>query len=228
MGHLYNDCPLLKKNHQDIREQDQAPEIENLVPQVIAAQKVKQIKTSNTVEASLTPLQKKKGKNPIRPPSSPLTCSKAAKGNVFSSGMYLPPATSISQHFSSILSLSSHVPPPILIPSPSSLSALDPVADSWPPLPPSRTGYLYMTCPLPKPSTIFTSCSLSSIPIPSLQTPSPSIKSTPRYSTHSTAKQNEPDSIGLDAAPPILSPKQGRGRPSKLHKAKEQASEEVI
>lgn len=32
----------------------------------------------------------------------------------------------------------------------------------------------------------------------------------------------------LDVTPPILSPKQGRGRPSKLHKAKEQAGDEVI
>lgn len=180
------------------------------------------------MEASLAPLQKKKGKNPIRPLSPPLMRSKAAKGDVFSSGMSLPPVASSSHHTSSFLSLSSHLPPPILILSPSSPLAVDLVSDSRPPLPPLRIGHVYMTCPLPKPSTTFTSCSLSSTPFPSLQTPSPSVNSTPRYSTRSTAKQKEPDAIGLDAAPPILLPKQGRGRPSKLHKEKEQAGDEVI
>lgn len=195
VGHIYKDCPLLKKNHQDIREHDQAPEIENPAPQVIAAQKTEQIKISNTMEASLAPLQKKKGNNPIRPPSPQLTRSKAAKGDVFSLGMSLPHVASISHHSSSFLSLSSHLPPSILIPSPSSLLALDLIIDSRPPLPPSRTGHLYMTCPLLKPSATFTSCSLSSVPFPSLQTPSPSVNSTPRHTTRSTTKQKEPDAM---------------------------------
>lgn len=131
---------------------------------------------------------KKAGKIPIRPPSPPLTRSRAVKGVVFSSGMSLPPINSASHLASSCLSLSSHMPPPVWIPDPSSPSALDLVMGSRPPLPPSKSHHLYVTCSLPQRSTFLSSYPLSSVQTRPLPSPSPSVNSTLRYSTRSTTK----------------------------------------
>lgn len=86
VGHLFRTCPLLRKNKLGTQEMELDPPAEQPPPPATKTHMEEQIKTSNIIEAPAAPVQKKRGKTPIQPPSPPMTRSKAAKGDVFSSG----------------------------------------------------------------------------------------------------------------------------------------------
>lgn len=142
------------------------PPTEQPTPPAAETQKEEQIKTSDTVEAPTTPVQKKWGKTPIQPPSPPMTCSRAAKGDIFSSGMSLNSHVSTSHS-----SLSSHLHHHSLV-STSPLPST-PFLVSRDLLFAPLVGQYYLSCSLPVPHPIYTTCSSSTIPISSYPLPAP-------------------------------------------------------
>lgn len=101
VGHLFKGCPLNKKNKLGTQAMDLDPPAEQPSQPAAETHTEEQIKTSDTVEAPATQVQKKRGKTPIQPPSPPMTRSRATKGDVFSSGMSSFSHSPISHHSTS-------------------------------------------------------------------------------------------------------------------------------
>lgn len=150
---------------------------------------------------------KKRGTAPLRPPSPPLTRSKAAASGALSSGMACPSLLSASSKFSFALSSSPLHPGPNPDSTHCTNLEISPLNSKLDPPP--------LVEPPSNPST-------HEIPIPGIA-PEPH-----RYHLYSHTRASMSDAISLCISPFSSALKPTRGRPSSLSKEKQKAGLEVV
>jgi len=215
VGHLYKDCPLLRKNKEYVQEGDIGHPLHQTPRQ---PSKEIQAEKNMDKEEPQDPL----GLSVEHPIHSPLASAQegaeheaeAMMGMLKTSSSYIPPVScncegTASHHSICMPSLSNILP--------SMASHINP--DSLP--------HSSLICSLLIPSPVLSPCKPSLITSSLATLPAPSSLVSPRYSLRSRSRDRGLDAFGLDSEPVPISLKNSRGQPSRITKARHTADAEV-
>lgn len=212
VGHLYRDCPLLKKSA-IYNEEEPGPSTQDEPSGIQPPLPTEEMPRTQRTVYPQEEVTKDIAEDPSDPSSSspapvppPTEHADLEHAGMSSSSSFPSDSPCISSHEASFIAYSAHPFPTLLDSSPMVTSHLTTLA-----------------CSLPLPSLVDSSAITSTRDT----LPPQSTRSPPRYSLRSRQKDKGPDVVGLDPTNMLLTLKNSRGRPSHSTKARHTADEEV-